>query len=833
MKKSTFSNLFSPYAQKLFGSARHACVRCLALLALMLAPALSIQADDDITTLTTNIRQGLVSSNGNAAASTIKGYMDDMGTDGRWSDIDLTLTTQTSWKPINHLNRLISMAGAYVNSSNSYYGNATLYDKIVLGLQAWCDAKPKSTNWWNQCIATPQALGKLLILMMAGRQTLPTTLQESAISIMQYTGTGANQSNDPKNYTGANRTDVALHWIYRGCIRSDASVLTYAFGYFYEPISYTTKEGFQVDGSYWQHGSQLYLSGYAESLLTGVLPIAIAARGTAYALTQDQISLLSNYVLNTYAYIARGRSIAYDCSGRGFTRGGPFYANSSYFTLLETLDPTNRQAYETARLRLSGQVSASYRLTPYHVHFFRGDYTMHIRPSYNYNVRISSTRTTNCEVGGNDENLKGYYIGQGDNVIHRTGQEYLAIFPLWNWSRIPGTTEPVTSTFPPVTLSSKWGVTGTSTFAGGVSDSVYGVTVFKQKERYQSTSSNKGWFFFDDEIVCLGSGIKSNARTYTTVDQCYGGTTFTMGKTDGSTLTLTTLNNKTVRDTCAWLLNNSVGYYFPMGARLSVSNQDVTGNWKNINKSYTNDASGRVFTVAIDHSIPRTKAASYAYIVVPAKTLSSMASYVAQGNIDCIINTDSVQAVHNKKLDMWQMIFYRAASVDTMGVQLAVSRPCALMFSGTDSRNVALHIADPAQARANIDVNIKTPGLGVNLLSATAPFSSLTNEYAGQTLVLNFEHQSAPVGIKRVNTAAWNGLKVTTNPSTLHAGESFTLTTDDTVDGKVLIYATTGSLVASVPLTNGIAEAALAQSGVYIVRVIAGGQTSSSKIIVR
>ena len=48
-------------------------------------------------------------------------------------------------------------------------------------------------------------------------------------------------------------------------------------------------------------------------------------------------------------------------------------------------------------------------------------------------------------------------------------------------------------------------------FVGGVSDGEYGVSAMNLSHISLPLSAQKSWFFFDDEVVCLGSGIESGA----------------------------------------------------------------------------------------------------------------------------------------------------------------------------------------------------------------------------------------------------------------------------------------------------------------------------------
>ena len=78
----------------------------------------------------------------------------------------------------------------------------------------------------------------------------------------------------PAKWTGANQTDIALHWIYRSCLEKNETDLKTALDNAYSPIEYTVKEGFQHDNSYFQHGVQLYIGGYGDEILKGITQVA-------------------------------------------------------------------------------------------------------------------------------------------------------------------------------------------------------------------------------------------------------------------------------------------------------------------------------------------------------------------------------------------------------------------------------------------------------------------------------------------------------------------------------------------------------------------------------
>src|SRR5699024_386860 len=140
----------------------------------------------------------------------------------------------------------------------------------------WHERNPWCHNWWYNQIAEPQKLGVLLIQMRTGARQLPEELEKKILDRIRKDG------GDPAKWTGANRTDIALHWIYRSCLSRNDKDLVYALENVYNPIVYTTGEGFQHDNSYFQHGQQLYIGGYGDEILKGVTQVAMYTRGTRF-----------------------------------------------------------------------------------------------------------------------------------------------------------------------------------------------------------------------------------------------------------------------------------------------------------------------------------------------------------------------------------------------------------------------------------------------------------------------------------------------------------------------------------------------------------------------
>ncbi len=104
------------------------------------------------------------------------------------------------------------MVLAYTFSTSTYYKSAALYPKISNAFSYWHSADPRSTNWYNQQIGSPQRVGVLLILMRAGAQQLPQALEQNLLARMVSIG------GSPTNMVLREQAQIKLTLQPIGCI---------------------------------------------------------------------------------------------------------------------------------------------------------------------------------------------------------------------------------------------------------------------------------------------------------------------------------------------------------------------------------------------------------------------------------------------------------------------------------------------------------------------------------------------------------------------------------------------------------------------------------------
>lgn len=656
-----------------------------------------------IANVTAQLKTGVNTSSLNSTVATLVGNLTAAGT---WSDI----TYSGGDVPYNtHITRIKTMALAYSHSGSSYYNSAALLDKIVLALRYWNQTMYDASNWWYDQIGNPQPMGEALILMRGGTPGLPQTVEDSAINYMVVRG------GNPSLQTGANRVDVAIHWVYRGALTTNASVVSSGVTQAFSTLALVNNgsEGLNYDYAFLQHGPELQTQSYGIDFIAGIYEVGLYIAGTSYGMSSDQLYKAFVFLHNSIYGASRGHYKDFNLQGRSISRSGNNGGlSATWAAQAMRVDTGHAATLRNDSLRASGVQPVSYNVsTPYHIHYRTGDYTLHNRPGYAFSVLGVSTRTYRSE-SINGENLLGKFLNEGATGIRVSGNEYYNIFPVWDWNKVPGITMREFAT-PQQNASGVYGGTG---FVGGVSDSSYGASVYQQN--YVGVTAKKAWFFFDNEVVCLGAGITSTQaeNIATSVNQCLLNGAAVSVKSNGTVSTLAAQTQAAYNNNLQWVFHNKIGYFFPAGGNIAVSNKTQTGNWYTINSTQTNaTVSMDVFNMSVSHGAQPTNAA-YAYIVAPGIANTTAMDAYDTTAVRIISNTGTVQAVKHNGLKMLQIIFHAAGTIvdSSAHLKITVNNPCALLIKNADSSRLTVSIADPTQLLTGITLTVNFSYTGIS-----------------------------------------------------------------------------------------------------------------------
>jgi len=379
------------------------------------------------------------------------------------------------------------------------------------------------------------------------------------------------------------------------------------------------------------------------------------------------------------------------------------------FKLMAGLDPEKASAY--ARVIAANQPDTADRLVG-HKHFWRSDISIHRRPRWYASVKMSSKRVIGAETC-NSENLLGLHLGDGVTYFQQTGREYEDLFPVWDWSRLPGTTcrQNRRSLVP----NSK-ACRGQSHFVGGLSNGVQGIAAMEY--RRDGLRARKAWFFLDETVVCLGAGIECPGPepVLTSVNQC---------RLHGP-VTRSAVRGAPQRQ---WIHHGGVGYVFLEPGNVTVRAQKQKGDWYRVHHRESKDAVMRqVFSLWIDHG-SSPKAARYAYAVLPGVASAELPSLCDSLPIKILHQSPSLQAISSADGKLVQAAFFEPGRLAWGSKRsIEVDKPCLVMLDRTGDRT-RLHVADPTHLQERVSIRLSERP---TTLDVALPQGGL----AGQTVTL-------------------------------------------------------------------------------------------------
>ncbi len=662
---------------------------------------------------------------------------------GRWKGVDYFdhKRINPNWLPI--LEKMRKLTVAYSHPQSKYYGDTTLWKAINRSLSYFSnhDPIPYCDNWFQQGITRPQKLALSLINMKFGLYPLDEPVRNSTLAVIcRDTAVTSNGRNNPmhKYNFGANKAEIALGWIYIGALTNNKDMLEVGVREVFAPISYTTGEGIQHDLSYDMHYGYLYNGAYGLVFANSVVKSAHYLWETPYALQGEKLDLFRKFILESVFGVMRGPWMDWNVLGRGISRINATKMNlDKLLAGLQQIDPYAGQQYEAIRLRMRGEKPLSYAVQPLHRVYWSTDFTVHSRPFYYLSIHAVSNRNHAQEIG-NMENLQGYWGAQGTVNLMLKGDEYNNIFPVWDWAKFPGSTLPDTIPILQNKAPGEGDRWGTDAFSGGVSDSLYGVSAYVVRQDL-NTYSKKSWFMFDEEVVCLGAGIRSTLpyKVSTTVNQCiYDDEGIYLGQNRKQMYLQKNTQNMYDND-LNWLIHGGIAYLFPNKGTVELKVDDRRSDWSTIrggDRHYRKLEEKSVFQLTLEHG-EKPIDASYAYIIVPnIHTPEMLQKYRSKDNIIIMSNSDQLQAVFHKKLKIWQIVFYEKEIPYTDGqLKVWTDIPAALMIKELNRGIYQLHVADPSQQHSRIHVNIATGGKAA---AQTYTVDLPQKPYAGQTVAI-------------------------------------------------------------------------------------------------
>lgn len=660
----------------------------------------------DFAVIAQRIKEQFCKPDTEEAANTALSYM----VNGEYfSDIDYSSGAPAGWPLLAHLTRVGALCACYSFLPNSrLYRDVSVKEKIISCLTFWFTHDFRNTNWWYNDLGVPQAMRMIALYM---KDELPQTLLDKLLARLQ--------DNIADKWTGTNRMWFAENVLVKAVMLKDEALLARGRACLLETTVVAQQpgvEGIQPDGSFAQHGMQLYNNGYGFSFLSCITKWIYILDVDGARLGEEAVRNVTRLVLDGFRFMCRYDEIDPHTRSREIVRG---YEPSAAQQMESRIAPIRLliavNSDETVKRQLKDLIDFIEKKrtnpgTTANKMFYRLDFMSHSRDKFYASTRLVSRHTLGGDVCGsgdamhivNGENVLAGLMAYGTTLFLQSGNEYHNIYPLWDWGRLPSVTSP------DIALRLDTGSLCGKSFAGGASVDSFGVCGMSFEKDYQfegkaaSFGGRKAVFYFEDELYLMGDRLHTTAPQpfQTTLDQCFfhGTTTLYHGEhTQEISL------GDFIQQKGSKLYHNGICYAMRKPVELVVQAESRTGRWSTISEQTPipealDTARGDIFTAYIPH-IDKC-CASYEYAVLPGISEAEAAAYCVNDQFDSAIS-DAGFAVYHTAKRVLMAAFFTSGTISVCGHTLFCDAPGFVIV-----RNGMLSLAAPEMEDASVSLTL-------------------------------------------------------------------------------------------------------------------------------
>lgn len=698
--------------------------RCVWLLSTAVCLGSSVAQADDLDTLHARLIDSYIADSAPSDAADIAAahaeintwaqtiYASQLQADGSIAKLDYA--TQAGLA--THYSRVRSLATAYSIRGGPLYHDAGVLAGITRALgyggKSFCgnaSCVSKESNWWYWQIGIPRQLGPTLLMLQGylDPKVFASELSRARFHVGPYENMG-------KVLTGDNLLEEAFNHLRFALIDRAPKELeavrnvlnglgVISAGYLYE------SDGIKPDYSFQQHRGIPYSGGYGASFASSVGTYLQLTEGTAYRMSEAATQTMLNYGAEGVRWAVYGNYWDVVTVGRYYSRNPPPTAVSARDALIKmsfVSGPRQAEIRASAKALLAAAGPPEIDLLPLverlqafpeaaaspsgHRHFYSSDHTVHRRDDYFASLRMFSTRTQAGEVV-NDEGKRCSREADGSLYLVREGDEFFGkgLWPAVDWARLSGITVEQSAT----AANDDCGP-GLQAFVGGTGDARNGVSAMDLQPRGSTLRALKSWFFFDDSIVFLGSGIRATSAlpVETIVHQWPLSTPNAALLADGTSLAAGPYTSTLKK--AKWLSADGWGYFFPSGADVQVEIKDQTGDWSQIGTG-KGAVSARFLTLSLQHGAKPSEA-RYAYAI--ALNGQDMKAWAAGTPFTVLQNDTNVSAVRSG--NSTGVVFWKPGRLALSSDGALTSSSSGVVWLTDDGNEIELTTADPAARSA-------------------------------------------------------------------------------------------------------------------------------------
>ncbi len=239
----------------------------------------------------------------------------------------------------------------------------------------------------------------------------------------------------------------------------------------------------------------------------------------------------------------------------------------------------------------------------------------------------------------------------------------------------------------------------------------------------------KTWFMFDDVVLCMGSGITSttgnpietivdnhrlgkDCANLITIDECEAAAAKNVLETPRSMSMLHLCGN----DGPA----SDIGYCFPYAPNVTVLCETRKGTWIDVVTNDTGEKENTFVSILIPHG-ERPENASYAYTLLPGKSLDETRAYASAPRVRVLALTDTVHAAEDAVHHITALQFFEAGNHEG----IIVSAACSIIIK---------------QQAGIVDIALSDPERNEHLIDIALPFAAVNSTAQDGCLVYENGH---------------------------------------------------------------------------------------------
>lgn len=658
---------------------------------------------------------------------------------------------------------IATLAKSYGTKGTSFYQKDEVLAQIVSALDFMTkdglySGKKYFGNWWDWQVGVPQEFLTTLFILY---DDIPVEKTTNYAKIMANYLPNAYQQLYGKSQdslvdlsfipnfvtTGANRTDLAFSVLGINTLQANSQGIASAVTSVEDVFKLVNSgDGFYLDGSFIQHNDIPYTGSYGNVLIKGVGKIFSVVSETEWEAPETTIKEFVQNVDKAFIPLLVNGEMMPMVNGRSISRAPAATKEGFGSATLYNLLIVSEFADSQSQLQLKEatnywmQKNTSYYLNnardfkdlllvknlltdstissdkkPFiGSHLYSAmDRFVYSNEQINLGLSMYSNRISSFEAG-NKENKHGWHTSDGMLSLFNSDQQFNAAYwPTIDPYRLPGTT---VDTIP---LKDEIGAFTTikskESHVGGVTDNTNAVLSMHLNKAGTKNNgvllpmnlqAKKSWFVFDGKIIALGAGI--NGTTKASIETVIDNRMLDAS----SSYQLLNQNNERVENSQGtltkgdWFLlqsnqaNQSLGYVLLDDQKIKTTLETRQGTYQQINDAFpsANIYEESYQQILVEHGANATNA-RYAYLLYPNATKETLTQWTTTSPIEVLANTDSIQAVYDKQLDLIGATVWATTGGEVKGYH--TDKPADFLVQ-KEGKKVSIHLSNPKQTNEKI-----------------------------------------------------------------------------------------------------------------------------------